>query len=406
MNEIASPGLSRRRMLALGGTAAAGAAAGAAGVLVAPGRADDATAQTVTPRPLPETVPFDGPHQAGIATRRQGHLLLTAYDLHPDAGRAALGELLRGWTATARALAAGAPVAGAPGIATGSGPAALTVTVGLGGALLDRLGLLRPTALVDLPAFDGDRIDQARSDGDLVVQLCSDDPLVLAEADRALRAVAAAVARPRWQDTGFQGAGARRDGLTTRNLMGQLDGTNNTTTGSHTVGGPVWADSADAAWAGGSYLVFRRIRMLLDRWEAVPTAAQEEVIGRHKVSGAPLGSARETDNVDLRARRPDGSPAIPAHSHVRLATPGPGEQMLRRGYSYRAGLLPDGTSDDGLLFLAYQSDPRTSFVPVQQRLAADDGLNPFTSTIGSGVFAVLPGIAGAADWLGRRLLAR
>lgn len=404
MDESPSPVLSRRRLLALGGTAAAGAAAGAAGALVAPRPEGDAAAPTA--RPLPETVPFDGPHQAGIATRPQGHLLLTAYDLRPDARRTALDHLLRGWTDAARALTTGTPVPGDPGIATGAGPAALTVTVGLGGVLLDRLGLPRPPALVDLPAFDGDRIDRARSDGDLVVQLCCDDPLVLADADRVLRAVAAPAARPRWQDTGFQGAGARRDGHTTRNLMGQFDGTNNTTTGSQTVGGPVWAGPADGAWSGGTYLVFRRIRMLLDRWEKVPTASQEQVIGRHKVSGAPLGSARETDNVDLQARRADGAPLIPAGSHVRLSTPGPGEQMLRRSYSYRAGLLPDGTSDDGLLFLSYQSDPRTSFVPVQRRLAAHDALNAFTRTSGSGVFAVLPGTTGPSDWLGRRLLAQ
>jgi len=139
---------------------------------------------------------------------------------------------------------------------------------------------------------------------------------------------------------------------------------------------------------------------------AVPTGAQEQVIGRHKVSGASLGSARETDNVDLQARRADGTPLIPAHGHVRLSTPGPGEQMLRRGYSYRAGLLPDRTSDDGLLFLAYQSDPRTSFVPVQRRLAAHDARNAFTRTTGSGVFAVLPGTTDPSDWLGRRLLAQ
>ena len=409
MPESPRPVLSRRRLLALGSTAAVGTAAGAAGALAV---LRELGADVPGPQPapatptLPDTVPFDGLHQAGIVTRAQAHVLLTSYDLQPGVGRRGLAELLRGWTVAGRALAAGEPVAGDPRIAGEGGPAALTVTVGLGGAVLDRLALPRPPALADLPVFAGDELDRTRSDGDLVLQLCADDPLVLAQADRVLRAMAAPTARPRWQDAGFQGAAARRDGRTTRNLMGQLDGTNNTTTGQQTVGGPVWIDEDQPAWlSGGSYLVFRRIRMLLDRWEATPVPRQEQVIGRHKASGAPLGSARETDNVDLAARRDDGAPLIPVDSHVRLSTPGPGEQMLRRGYSYRAGLLPDGTADQGLLFLAYQSDPRTSFVPVQQRLAARDALNAFTRTTGSGVFLVLPGTTGPADWLGRRLLA-
>lgn len=407
MDHTQTPVLNRRRLFLVGGGTAAGVTAGVAGALAVPRLTGAAASPPPAPGdpPLPTSVPFDGPHQAGVATRAQGHLLLTAYDGREEAGREELAELLRGWTTAGRALTSGAAVAGDPGLGTGDGPEALTVTVGLGGGLLDRLGLPRPAALVDLPDFEGDQIDRERSDGDLVLQLCADDPMVLAQADRVLRELAAPVAVLRWQDAGFQGAGARRDRRTTRNLMGQLDGTNNTTTGDQTVGGPVWVDVEDPVWVGGSHLVFRRIRMLLDRWEATPVTEQEQVIGRHKVSGAPLGSARETDNVDLEARHPDGTPVIPASSHVRLSTLGPGEQMLRRGYSYRGGMLPDRSTDQGLLFLAYQRDPRTSFVPVQRRLAAADALNAFTLTTGSGVFAVLPGTTDPSDWLGRRLLA-
>ena len=156
---------------------------------------------------------------------------------------------------------------------------------------------------------------------------------------------------------------------------------------------------------GGSYLVFRRIRMLLDDWDHTKTEQQERTIGRTKVTGAPLGGELESDFVDLEARSPNGELTIPADSHVRLATPqSAGENMMRRGYSYQAGVLADGAVDQGLLFLAYQKDPTTSFIPVQQRLAEKDALSKFLMTTSSAVFAILPGTITPSDWLGSALL--
>ena len=44
---------------------------------------------------------------------------------------------------------------------------------------------------------------------------------------------------------------------------------------------------------GGSYLVARRIRMLIESWDTDYLADQERVFGRFKTSGAPLtGTAR------------------------------------------------------------------------------------------------------------------
>ena len=397
--------MSRRGLFGLGGAAALGAA-GAAGGLALRGPQDGAPTNGSPSAPAaPPAVPFHGLHQAGIATPAQDHLVLTAYDAAPDAGRAEIAAVLRAWTAAARELTRGRSPAVDPSIGSDAGPARLTVTVGVGGTLLDQLRIPRPAALADLPTFAGDRLEPARGGGGLVVQLCSDDPMVLAHADRVLRAAAGRTLVLRWQDTGFQGVTAHREGRTPRNLMGQLDGTNNVSTSQEARGGPVWVDGGSPGWmAGGSYLVVRRIRMLLDSWEALPVPAQERVIGRHKISGAPLGARQETDAVDLDARGPDGTPRIPANSHVRLSTPGQGEQMRRRGYAYRAGVLSDGTTDQGLLFLCYQKDPHASFVPVQRRLAAHDALNAFTLTTGSALFAVLPGVHDEGDWLGRSLL--
>lgn len=55
------------------------------------------------------------------------------------------------------------------------------------------------------------------------------------------------------------------------------------------------------------------------------------------------------------------------------------------------------------MFLAYMRDPRTSFVPVQQRLASDDALNEYIRHTGSAVFACPPGVTDDVDWWGRTL---
>lgn len=395
----------RRRFVAFGAATVTGAAATAAGLTlrtdmpaVPPGEGGASGS--------PQSVGFEGIHQSGVASTAQGHLLLVAYDLAADARRDDVATVMKSWTSIARQLTTGRASDDKLQIARGAGHNSLTVTVGIGGTMLDRFNIPRPEALVDLPTFEGDQLVASRSNGDLIVQLCADDPIVLAEADRALQRAARPAFDLRWRDSGFRSTTAREGGHTTRNLMGQLDGTNNVSTGSATVGGPVWVDAATPEWlVGGTYMVFRRIRMLLDEWERLPLRQQERAIGRHKASGAPIGSQQETDAVDLDAVDAVGAPLIPTNSHVRLSKPRQGEEMLRRGYSYSAAELDDGSVDQGLLFVSFQSDPRTSFVPVQRRLAAHDKLNPFTRTVGSGLFAVLPGVTDASDWFGRALLA-
>jgi deferrochelatase/peroxidase EfeB len=77
--------------------------------------------------------------------------------------------------------------------------------------------------------------------------------------------------------------------------------------------------------------------------------------------------------------------------------------MLRRGYNFVDGTDGLGHLDAGLLFLAYQRDPRTAFIPVQARLAADDALSEYLRHTGSGIWAVPPGV-GDRGWWGQTLL--
>ena len=151
--------------------------------------------------------------------------------------------------------------------------------------------------------------------------------------------------------------------------------------------------------AGGSYLVARRIRMHIETWDRTSLQEQEDIFGRNKGEGAPVGKKHERDAPHLKSMLPT--------AHVRLAHPDSngGVRILRRGYSFTDGTDGLGRLDAGLFFLAYQRDVRQGFVPLQKRLAADDALNEYIQHVGSAVFAVPPGVRNADDWWGRELFA-
>lgn len=397
-----------RRGLLLGGATAIGSAAG--GLIIGRHLADGETVAAADPSAgPPTTVPFLGAHQAGIADPTPTHASFLAFDLEAGAGRAELAETLRAWTALGAALATGDTGVDASLVSRGSEPGMFTVTVGIGGSALDGLGIERPAPLVDLPVFPGDRLDEQSSHGGIFVQLCSDDAVYLAGAVRAVRAAARPALRPRWQLNGFRGVAAATTSSNGRNLMGQIDGTNNIAVSRASTGGAVWVEAESPAWmTGGSYVAVRRFRMLLTEWEGAGQTARDRSVGRHVATGAPLGAENESDPVDLEATDSAGQPVIPLDAHIRLAAPrrGAGEEMLRRSYSYSNGQAADedGDEDAGLIFVSYQSDPTTSFIPVQQRLAESDALTRFTVPTSSALFAVLPGVVDAEDWYGRALL--
>lgn len=411
-------GFTRRALLGTAGAGLlAGAGAGVAGAVALEGRPGPAAPAAGPAGGALGTarVPFRGEHQAGITDPAQARVQLAAFDLAEGVGRDGLRTLLQRWTRAAERLTAGEPAEEFDNqVALDAGPCSLTVTVGFGAALFDKAGLAdrRPPGLEPLPAFPGDALDPARGDGDLFVQIGADDVLVTVHALRVLQRLAAGTAAQRWQSAGFArtpGAAARP--VTGRNLMGQIDGTNNPRPDEEGFAAKVFcaAGGDQPAWlAGGSYLVFRRIRMLLDHWEALPVDRQERVIGRRKSDGAPLGApagAGERSPVDLSAQGPDGTLAIPADAHIRVAAPAAngGAAMLRRGFSYHDGLLPDGSPDAGLLFLAFQADPRRGFTPVQRKLSRGDGLSRFLRHEAGGLYALPPG-APPGGYLGQQLL--
>ncbi|MFH8441479.1 iron uptake transporter deferrochelatase/peroxidase subunit [Streptomyces sp. NPDC018026] len=409
-----APAPSRRSLIGWGGAGLALGAAAAAGGAVAMDRtgddADPAAADAGA------AVPFHGAHQAGIATPVQDRLHFAAFDVTTE-DRAAFVALLKEWTAAARAMTAGHAVGegaygGLPeappddtGEALGLKPSRLTLTIGFGPSLFAKFGLAdrRPEALADLPKFPGDNLDRARSGGDLCVQACADDPQVAVHAIRNLARIGFGKVVVRWSQLGFgKTSSTTPDEQTPRNLLGFKDGTRNIAgTEKDRLDRFVWAAGKDGSpWmAGGSYLVARRIRMHIETWDRTSLQEQEDVFGRDKGEGAPVGKAKERDEPFLKAMKPD--------AHVRLAHPDSngGATLLRRGYSFTDGTDGLGRLDAGLFFLAYQRDIRTGFVPVQRNLATD-ALNEYIQHVGSAVFAVPPGVRDADDWWGSTLFGK
>jgi deferrochelatase/peroxidase EfeB len=301
--------------------------------------------------------------------------------------------------------------------------ARLTVTFGFGAGLFtkdgqDRYGLAarRPAAFVDLPKFNGDQLVAARTGGDLLIQACANDPQSAFHAVRQLVRLAYDVAQVRWVQSGFLATTAAQQ--TPRNLMGFKDGTNNPSSrDAHVMDKVVWVGDEGPEWMrGGSYVVVRRIRMALEHWDRMNIGFQEQTIGRSKYSGCPLGGKKEFDPPDYDATDKDGNLIIAENAHIRLGAPvnNEGAQILRRPYSYNDGAdfvterwppWRQGMEyDAGLLFVCYQSDPRTGFVKVFDKMSKFDALNQFVTHTGGGLFACPGGVA-KGEFIGQRLFA-
>ncbi|GAA0321656.1 iron uptake transporter deferrochelatase/peroxidase subunit [Kineococcus aurantiacus] len=412
---MSAPRPSRRGVLT--GAAVAGAAGVGAGVAALAARPGHAAA-------APGTVPFHGARQAGITTAQQDSLVFAALDVTTSrAGE--LADVLQRWSADAATMAAGTPVGGSGGLGgaadeppqdTGEAhelPAAnLTVTLGYGPSLFDeRFGLAdrRPAALEELPPLPGEQLDPTKVGGDLCLQACADDPQVAFHAVRNLVRTGRGVVRVRWMQLGFGRTSTTSAAQSTpRNLMGFKDGTANlkaedtTDLDRHVWVGGQGAPAVDQEWMrGGTYLVARRIRMLVEAWDRASLGEQERVIGRAKASGAPLSGRAEFDALDLAKTGADGTPAIDVAAHVRLAAPetNGGVKLLRRGYSYTDGLdVATGQLDAGLFFIVFGNDPHRQFVPLQRKLGAQDALTEYLKHTGSGVFACPPGIGTGGAW--------
>jgi deferrochelatase/peroxidase EfeB len=418
--------LSRRALL---GAAAAGTTGLVVGGIAGPllGSWPSDTARSPGSTATSTVFSFFGAHQAGMTTPVQDHLHLAAFDMLDGTDRDDLVSLLRDWSVAAARMTQGLEVSASGAI--GGDPEAppddtgealdlpvsgLTITIGFGPGLfeqdsVDRYGIAaaRPQELERLPPFVGDALEAARSDGDLCLQICADDPQVAVHAVRNLARIAFGRAGIRWSQTGFGRASkTTQAGHTPRNLMGFKDGTNNIATDdARLLDEHVWLPAAiTPAWsAGGTFMVVRKIRMLIEDWDKEPLSSQQAIFGRAKGTGAPLSGGHEFTSPDFEARV-DGVDAIDPAAHIRLAHPSNngGIRILRRGYNYVDGIDAQGRLDAGLLFIAYQRSPR-QFITVQRALAADL-LSEYLQHVGSAIFVVPPG-ASEGGFVGETLFA-
>ena len=367
-----------------------------------------------------QRVPFHGDHQAGIVTPAQDRLYFAAFDLS-STDRDEVVALLQRWTAAAALMTRGEPLgehdpALAPPVDTGEvldlSAANLTLTFGFGPGFFTRLGLedRRPTVLRRLPHFPGDQLDPARSDGDLCIQACSDDPQVAVHAIRNLSRLAFGHAAMRWSQLGFgRTSSTSTSQQTPRNLFGFKDGTANLKAENQAdLDEHVWVargDDPGADWlAGGSYLVARRIVMSIETWDRTPAGEQEMLIGRDRAVGAPLSGGTEFTEPDFAATFDDGTPKLALDSHVRLAhrSQNNGARLLRRGYNFADGNDELGRLSAGLFFLAYVRNPATQYIPMQSQLSSRDGLMEYLVHRGSALFAVPAGVQ-PGEYVGQSL---
>ena len=418
--------VSRRRAITLAGVGVAGVA-GAAGI----GGALVRAAGKPVVENLNGSVDFYGAAQAGIVTPAQDRLHFVAFDvLTKDRDR--LIQLLKDWSVAAARMTAGkdagevgatAGILEAPpddtGEAIGLPPSGLTITVGFGPSLFrdatgkDRFGLAKqkPVALADLPHFPGDTIDPDISGGDICVQACANDPQIAVHAIRNLARIGMGVVSVRWSQLGFGRTSSTSTAQATpRNLFGFKDGTANLKAEETALlHDHLWVQPGDGPdWmAGGSFMVTRKIRMMIEPWDRTSLGEQEDIIGRTKGEGAAIGQAKEFDEIDLVSKNGDGQPLIAADAHVRLAHPdtNKGARLLRRGYNFVDGSDGLGRLNAGLFFIAYQRDPRTAFIPVQTNLARHDAMNEYVRHVSSGLFACPAGVSGPGDFWGRALFA-
>ncbi|WEG13715.1 iron uptake transporter deferrochelatase/peroxidase subunit [Pullulanibacillus sp. KACC 23026] len=389
----------RRDMLKMGAVTGSSLVIGASGFgLIANLLDPPAKTAKVAAKTTEDVIPFYGEHQAGIITPQQTYMYLASFELMTESKQEVV-KLFKRWTKLGELFTVGnweldsANKALPPndtGESIGFSPGNLTMLLGLGPTFFwkngkDRLGLAHkmPKFLKKIPNVGNQKLDPNLSDGDICIQVCSEDKQVVFHAIRNLIKEGVGTVSLKWLQDGFF-SGAK--GETKRNLFGFKDGTANPSLANKKeVKEIVWAGSDEPSWmVGGTYLAYRKIRMFIEEWDQDSLQDQEDTLGRRKQSGAPMGKVHEFDEVDASK--------MPVDSHVRI-THTTGDPILRRSYNYANGVdALTGKMEAGLAFISFQKNPWKSFFPKLKKMGESDALNEYTMHIGSALFAVPRGV--------------
>jgi putative iron-dependent peroxidase len=165
-----------------------------------------------------------------------------------------------------------------------------------------------------------------------------------------------------------------------RDLLGFVDGTENPE--GRAAAAAALVGEADPAFAGGSYVIVQKYLHDLDAWNALSTEAQEDAIGRFKLSDIEM-----PDEVK------------PANSHVALNTieepDGTQRQILRANMPF--GEL--GRGEFGTYYIAYGATPSVTELMLDHMFIGDppgntDRILDFSTAVTGSLF-----FAPSADFL-------
>lgn len=324
----------------------------------------------------------------------------------------------------------------------------VTVTFGFGATLfldatgVDRFGLRarKPRYLKPMPRFPGDdaNFDPGKAGTDLLIAVCSDHPYVNVATTRFFVEFFNQRFRDANPDVGperkllefvsVEEGFARKD---KREFLRFDDGIDNVHMGPDDLHRFVYVEETDnePPWCvNGSYLVYRKIRENMPRWEAMKQDRQEAHVGRHKLSGKPL--SRQVSGGDgMIPVFPDPTdPADgPLDSHVRKVQPRRPDpdlfglsdlerRFVRRPYPFFDGLdCATGCTINGLQFVAFMKSIQQQFEHVTNMWQMNpDFPLPGTgidvmfkegilSTIDGGYYFCPPGLREPGDYIGAPL---
>lgn len=401
--EVVKSDFSRRKFIgALAGLSGAALAGTVVGVNL---NKSEAVATTGLSK---KTLAFYGEHQNGITNPSPANAIVCAFNI-TTTNKESLQELFKTLTLEIEKLTQGEKYPDKDGkyppkdnLVNGDSELSdeLTITVGLGASVFDdRFGLKdkKPIELIDMTRSPNDRLEEKRIHGDVVMQICAQHDETCLRALRILMRVTRDTLILKWLEQGFVQPNTLSEGKTsTRNLLGFKDGTANPKTQDEKVMDDlVWVGKGkEPQWAiGGTYMATRSIRMFVEHWDRTSLNEQEMIMGRHKDTGAPIGSKNEND-IPIFHKKPNAD-QIALESHIALANPRKKETdkniILRRGFNYSRGFNEAGQLDQGLLFICFQKSLNDGFIAVQNRL---DGelLEEYIQPNGGGFFFVLPGV--------------
>ena len=208
----------------------------------------------------------------------------------------------------------------------------LTCVTGIGSELWDRLfDGPRPAELHVLPEFIGERHASVSTPGDLLFHIRATRLDLCFELAQRLTEALAGHARVIDEVHGFRS-------FDERDLLGFVDGTENPEGGAAQSAALIGHEDAD--FAGGSYVIVQKYLHDLTSWDALSVEAQEDAIGRSKVSDIEMA-----DEVK------------PPSAHIALTViedeNGEEQQILR--YNMPFGRV--GVREFGTYFIGYARSP-------------------------------------------------